>query len=81
MYGAPKECRPWTRKRSRSRSRPTLRDARPAKAASSAKAAEVCAVSGNCEKDIDVTLDIEEIVYEVNTFLNVANMINRLGKI
>src|SRR5437667_1144766 len=50
------------------------------KAASIAKAAEACAASGNIEKGVDVALDIEEIVYEVNTFLNAASMINRLGK-
>jgi hypothetical protein len=50
------------------------------KAASIAKAAEVCALSGNIEKSIDVALDIEQIVYEVNTFLNAASLINRLGK-
>jgi hypothetical protein len=51
------------------------------KAASIAKATEACAVPGNIEKGIDVARDIEEIVYEVNTFLNVASMINRLGKV
>jgi hypothetical protein len=50
------------------------------KAASIAKAAEVCALSGNIEKGLEVALDVEEIVYEVNTFLNAASMINRLGK-
>jgi hypothetical protein len=50
------------------------------KAASIAKAAEACAVSGSVEKGIEVALDIEQIVYEVNTLLNAASMINRLGK-
>jgi hypothetical protein len=50
------------------------------KATSIAKAAEGCAVSGNAEKGVEVALDIEEIVYEVNTFLNAASMINRLSK-
>ena len=49
-------------------------------AASIAKAAEACALSGHVEKGIEVALDIEQIVYEVNTFLNAASMINRLGK-
>jgi hypothetical protein len=49
------------------------------KAVSIAKAAEACAISGNVEKGIEVALDIEQIVYEVNTFLNAASMINRLG--
>ena len=49
-------------------------------AASIAKAAEACADSGNVEKGIEVALDVEELIYEVNTFLNAASMINRLGK-
>jgi hypothetical protein len=50
------------------------------KAASIAKAAEACADSGNVDKGIEVALDVEELIYEVNTFLNAASMINRLGK-
>ena len=50
------------------------------KAAAIAKAAEACALSGNIEQAIEVALDIEEIVYEVSTFLNAAGMINQLGK-
>ena len=53
--------------------------ARLEKAASIAKAAEACAISGYVEKGIEVALDIEQIVYEVNTFLNAASLINRLG--
>ena len=45
-----------------------------------AKAAEACADSGNVDKGIEVALDVEELIYEVNTFLNAASMINRLGK-
>lgn len=50
------------------------------RAASIAKAAEACANAGNVEKGIEVALDVEELIYEVNTFLNAASMINRLGK-
>jgi hypothetical protein len=50
------------------------------KAASIAKAAEACADSGNVDKGIEVALDVEELIYEVNTFLNAASMINRIGK-
>ena len=50
------------------------------KAASIAKAAEACANSGNVEKAIEVALDVEQIIYEVNTFLNAASMISRLSK-
>jgi len=45
-----------------------------------AKAAEACAVSGRTRKGIEVALGLEEIVYELNTLLNAAGMINRLGK-
>ncbi len=54
--------------------------ARLEKAVSIARAAEACAVSGNVEKGVEVALDVEELIYEVNTFLNAASMINRLGK-
>ncbi len=50
------------------------------KAASIAKAAEACANSGNVEKAIEVALDLEQIIYEVNTFFNAASMISRLSK-
>jgi hypothetical protein len=50
------------------------------KAASIARAAEACADSGNVEKGIEVALDVEQLIYEVNTFLNAASMIHRLGK-
>ena len=50
------------------------------KAASIAKAAETCAESGNVAKGVEIALDVEQLVYEVNTFLNAASVINRLGK-
>jgi hypothetical protein len=49
-------------------------------AASIAKAAETCAEAGNVEKGIEIALDIEQLIYEVNTFLNAASLINRIGK-
>jgi hypothetical protein len=45
-----------------------------------AKAAEACAVSGRIRKGMEVALSLEPIVYELNTLLNAASMINRLGK-
>jgi len=45
-----------------------------------AKAAEACAVSGRTRKGIEVALGLEQVVYELNTLLNAANMISRLGK-
>ncbi len=50
------------------------------RAASIAKAAEACADAGNVEKGIEIALDVEELIHEMNTFLNAASMINRLGK-
>ena len=49
-------------------------------AASIARAAQACANDGNVEKGIEVALDVEELIYEVNTFLNAASMINRISK-
>jgi hypothetical protein len=45
-----------------------------------AKAAEACAQAGNIAKAVEVALDIEQLVYEVSTFLNAAGMIHRLPK-
>jgi hypothetical protein len=45
-----------------------------------AKAAEACAVSGRTRKGMEVALSLEPIVYELNTLLNAASMVNRLGK-
>lgn len=50
------------------------------RAASIARAAETCATAGNIEKAIEIALDVEQLIYEVNTLLNAASMINRLGK-
>jgi hypothetical protein len=49
-------------------------------ATSIAKAAETCAESGSAQKAIEIALDIEQLIYEVNTLLNAASMINRIGK-
>jgi hypothetical protein len=45
-----------------------------------AKAAELCSDSGRTRKAIEVARGLEEIVSEVNTLLNTANIISRLGK-
>jgi hypothetical protein len=49
-------------------------------AASLAKAAEACADAGNFSEGIEIAHDVEQLLYEVNTFLNAASLINRLGK-
>ena len=45
-----------------------------------AKAAEACAEAGNIEKAIEISLDIEQLVYEVTTVLNAASLMNRIYK-
>ena len=45
-----------------------------------ARAAQACVEAGNFEKAIEIVLDVEQLIYEVNTFLNAASMMHRLGK-
>jgi hypothetical protein len=45
-----------------------------------AKAAEACAIAGSVEKGVEVALDVEQLLYEVNTFLNAASMIRRIAQ-
>ena len=49
-------------------------------AANIAKAAEACAEAGNVEKGVEIALDVEQLIYEVTTFLNAASMINRINR-
>jgi hypothetical protein len=42
-----------------------------------AKAAEACAEAGHPEKGVAIVLDVEQLVCEVNTFLNAASLLNR----
>jgi hypothetical protein len=49
------------------------------KAAAIARAAEACALSGNVETGVEITHDIEQLLYEVTTFLNAASMFRRLS--
>ncbi|MCG3777287.1 MAG: hypothetical protein JW395_4165 [Nitrospira sp.] len=49
-------------------------------AASIAKAAEACATAGNLEKAVEIANDIDQLVYEVNTLLNAASLMNRIYK-
>lgn len=49
-------------------------------AAGIARAAEACAEAGSMEKAIEIALDVEQLIYEVTTFLNAASMINRISK-
>jgi hypothetical protein len=50
------------------------------RAAGIARAAETCAEAGSHDKAIEIALDVEQLIYEVNTFLNAASMINRIYK-
>ena len=47
-------------------------------AAAIAKAAETCANVGNIEKAVEIANDVEQLVYEVNTLLNAASLMNRI---
>jgi hypothetical protein len=49
-------------------------------AAGIGRAAQTCAEAGNLEKAIEIALDVEQLIYEVNTFLNAASMMHRMGK-
>lgn len=49
-------------------------------AASIARAAQTCADTGNVEKGVEIALDVEQLIYEVNTFLNAASLIYRINK-
>jgi hypothetical protein len=49
-------------------------------AASTAKAAEVCAEAGNVEQGVRVVLDVEQAAYEAGRLLDAASLINRLSK-
>jgi hypothetical protein len=46
-------------------------------ALSIAKAAVACAEAGNPDKAVTIVLDVEQLIYEVNTFLNAASLMNR----
>jgi len=50
------------------------------RAASITRAAQTCADTGNVEKGVEIALDVEQLIYEVNTFLNAASLINRINK-
>jgi hypothetical protein len=49
-------------------------------AASTAKAAEVCAQAGNIEQGVSIVLDVEQAAYEAGRLLDAASLINRLSK-
>jgi hypothetical protein len=46
-------------------------------AAAVVKAADACAEADNPDKAVTIMLDVEQLVYEVNTYLDAASLINR----
>jgi hypothetical protein len=50
------------------------------RAAGIAKAAQACAETGSIEKAIEIALDIEQLIYEVTTFLNAASLMSQMNK-
>jgi hypothetical protein len=50
------------------------------KAARIGRAADACASAGFHEKGLEVALDMEQLLYEATTLLNVASLINRIGQ-
>jgi hypothetical protein len=50
------------------------------KAAAIARAADACAGAGFSDKAVEITLDIEQRLYEATTLLNAVSLINRIRK-
>ena len=48
-------------------------------AASIAKAAEACGTTGNIEKAVEIALDVEQLIFEVNTILNAASLMKKMS--
>jgi hypothetical protein len=46
-------------------------------AAAVAKAAQACAAIGHRERAVTIMLDVEQPLYEANTLLNAASLLNR----
>jgi peptide deformylase len=57
-----------------------LRDMRERldRACSIGMAAQACGDSGNIAKAVEIALDVEQVLYEVNTLLNAASLIHRI---
>lgn len=50
------------------------------KAAGIARAANTCAGAGFYDKAVEITMDIEQPLYEVTTLLNAASLTHRISK-
>ena len=44
------------------------------------QAAEACGTAGNIPAAIEIALEVEQLTYEVNTLLNAASLMNRIGR-
>ena len=55
-------------------------DKRLDQAASIAKAAQVCADSGNVGQAVEIVLDVEQLTYESANLLNAASTLNRISQ-
>ena len=49
-------------------------------AARIAKAAEACALAGSVAEGVTVSMDIEQLIYEVGRLLDAASLLNRLSR-
>jgi hypothetical protein len=49
------------------------------KATQIAKAAEACAKAGSIEEGVQISMDIEQIVYETGRLQDAVSLLNRLG--
>lgn len=50
------------------------------KAAGIARAAYACAGAGFYEKAVEITMDIEQPLYEATTLLNATSLVNRIAR-
>ena len=49
-------------------------------AARIAKAAEACALAGSVAEGVSVSMDIEQLIYEVGRLQDAASLLNRLSR-
>jgi hypothetical protein len=42
------------------------------------KAADACAEAGSCIKTVELSMDLEQLLYEATTLVNSASLLNRI---
>jgi hypothetical protein len=47
-------------------------------AAAIGKAADACAEAGSCIKAVELSMDLEQLLYEATTLVNSASLLNRI---